>query len=261
MLPPRLYKYQRVDANSLSNLRARKLWFAAPHRFNDPFDCALQVIAPELDEKDLDRAVKYLRGRARLKQEFEAQMIRDGRATPEFAAILRQAIEGAYAERRQVQLEQRGTVCLSARNDHILMWSHYADGHRGLCLEFSTSEEPFAKARPVEYSSVVPSINAMDLLERDDGVDLFKALILTKHSCWSYEEEYRLLHAEADKVYGYHHRLLTAVYFGAKMPQEHRSILATLLHGSGTRLFEMHISPREFACRPQSVTYIPPTYE
>src|SRR5262249_18594437 len=50
-------------------------------------------------------------------------------------------------------------LCLSAVHDNILMWSHYADCHRGAVLEFGPVKEsnsPFLFARPVTYSATVP---------------------------------------------------------------------------------------------------------
>ncbi len=29
-----------------------------------------------------------------------------------------------------------GVICFSERSDSLLMWSHYADNHNGICIEF-----------------------------------------------------------------------------------------------------------------------------
>ena len=37
-------------------------------------------------------------------------------------------------------------------------------------------------------------------------------LLLTKAKCWEYEQEWRVLHQEADKLYGYDRSSLTGIY-------------------------------------------------
>lgn len=44
------------------------------------------------------------------------------------------------------KMQHQGIACFSAKVDDLLMWSHYADGHRGFCLEFEGSYPPLSKA-------------------------------------------------------------------------------------------------------------------
>lgn len=34
-------------------------------------------------------------------------------------------------------LERKKILCLATEYDNLLMWSHYADCHRGLCIEYT----------------------------------------------------------------------------------------------------------------------------
>ena len=48
-------------------------------------------------------------------------------------------------------------LCLSDRNESILMWSHYSDCHQGAVLEFSCVPEvdtPWGAAIPVKYAEM-----------------------------------------------------------------------------------------------------------
>ena len=38
-VPPKLYKYQSYNVQTLDNLKNRQIWFSKPVQFNDPFDC------------------------------------------------------------------------------------------------------------------------------------------------------------------------------------------------------------------------------
>ena len=45
-----------------------------------------------------------------------------------------------------------GIFCLSERSDDILMWSHYSNGHRGVCLQFNLlNSELIEYCIPIKY--------------------------------------------------------------------------------------------------------------
>src|SRR5262249_39812283 len=81
-------------------------------------------------------------------------------------------------------------LCSLAGNcTNILLWSHYADSHRGLCIEFDTSVEHFGVAYKVKYERDYP------VLDLHSGLEL--AALLYKSDVWQYEEEYRMIsHAQ-----------------------------------------------------------------
>jgi len=57
-----------------------------------------------------------------------------------------------------------GMLCLSGKWDNTLMWSHYADDHRGFMIEFS-GEDPFFN---FGFGKVVYSAERPLLLNRPD---------------------------------------------------------------------------------------------
>jgi hypothetical protein len=83
--------------------------------------------------------------------------------------------------------------CFSTKPDNVLMFSHYADNHRGICVGFytqrlidslSTMNTPLrADIRPVWYLSKIPTLS----------LDIQPALCATyKCDIWSYEHEFRI---------------------------------------------------------------------
>ena len=71
------------------------------------------------------------------------------------------------------------------------MWSHYADSHKGVCLEFSGGpDSPFSKASPVTYQLQYPA-GSIVATPRERLAELTS---LTKALPWAYEEEWRMLH-------------------------------------------------------------------
>lgn len=85
--------------------------------------------------------------------------------------------------------KDHGLLCLSARWSHPLMWSHYADRHRGICLGFDVAGSRF---RPVEYVSKRLTLEALGLsrLEELREEHVIK-LLFCKFYAWRYEGEYR----------------------------------------------------------------------
>ncbi|MCK4375269.1 MAG: DUF2971 domain-containing protein, partial [Candidatus Brocadiae bacterium] len=127
---------------------------------------------------------------------------------------------------------QVGMVCLSEISNDLLMWSHYADGHRGVCVEF-TAREPrhvdfIGSAQPVTYKDEIPQVK----LYTDDTQILVRAAVLTKASHWAYEKEWR----DIDMVLGPGVKnlpggVISGVIFGCRMTDKHRNWIRDLVAG------------------------------
>lgn len=54
--------------------------------------------------------------------------------------------------------------CFTTDPTNEIMWAHYADGNKGVCLEFDLSTTPdlHEKTFPVEYNDTFPVINSVD---------------------------------------------------------------------------------------------------
>ena len=63
-----------------------------------------------------------------------------------------------------------------------VQWSHYADHHKGLCLEFEVPQQFLTEVRYVSKRITCPP--EIDLA-------VMKKFLTTKFKHWSYEEEYR----------------------------------------------------------------------
>jgi len=72
----------------------------------------------------------------------------------------------------------------------VLMWSHYAKHHTGLCFIFEVSRDfrTFSQALVVDYSTEFPVANWGKNFEQ-----YLQKAILRKHEGWSYEKERRIL--------------------------------------------------------------------
>jgi hypothetical protein len=260
VLPTRLYKFQPFTTLSLSNLKSRAIWFSRPTSFNDPFDCSTSTWTQPIGETLSAIVEKYAeripdRERSRYFDE-------DEQPTQEFIDSINRGLEAAFLERQQVILNERGVSCFAELNENLLMWSHYADGHRGFSLEFDTSFEPFAsKIHQVQYSRDVPNIDPGEAL-LNPGHEIFYPLIFTKSFEWRYECEWRLLHMEPDKLYSYDPRSLTGIYLGCSVSDANSELVCTALRDSPTKIYRMRRSDDRFEISAEDLsTNLSPTNE
>jgi hypothetical protein len=82
-----------------------------------------------------------------------------------------------------------GVMCFSQVCDDILMWSHYADCHRGMVIEFDAKRFG-GDMDVVEYSTERASYNPVFDVE---GFEHWARVMRRKSRHWSYEKELRLL--------------------------------------------------------------------
>ena len=144
----------------------------------------------------------------------------------------------------RIEMKKYGVLCLSERNDNILMWAHYAASHQGLCLEFDRNSEnalgDWGKCYPVIYNENLPSFMPLELEEPKSVAKV----LTTKAATWSYEAEWRLLTMDGNKGIRFPGQL-TGIIFGAKMTQESRDGVVKLL-GSSVEYMEAVLSDRKY---------------
>ena len=102
---------------------------------------------------------------------------------------------------------------------HPLMWSHYANSHRGICIGFR--RDFFPGVLRVRYPQRVPRLNLGLPVEQKRAT-----AFLTKRKAWAYEREWRLVdstNASRDKPYvTLKPKIITQVIFGEQTPLEDR---------------------------------------
>jgi hypothetical protein len=82
-----------------------------------------------------------------------------------------------------------GMLCFSRTSSNILMWSHYGDNHKGICLGFDVPDE---WVRDVRYMSSVQEIASLIDSPEQDQERVIDQLSSVKYIGWAYEEEVRV---------------------------------------------------------------------
>lgn len=113
---------------------------------------------------------------------------------------------------------ETGISCFSKKNDSLLMWGHYADAHKGICIEFNSNESIFKELIEVEYvsSPYTITIDSGEKLRLEFFDRIAKNIVATKHESWEYEHELRLI-GNVGESYNYSVSSIIAIYFGSKV--------------------------------------------
>ena len=88
----------------------------------------------------------------------------------------------AFRKTKNELAQKFGVVCLSLSWDNPLLWSHYADRHRGLVLGFDVDTNLLKK---ISYVRNRPSMERINQ-------ELAVKLLFTKYIDWKYEKEARI---------------------------------------------------------------------
>ena len=121
----------------------------------------------------------------------------------------------------QKAVDKIGILSLSEDPLNMLMWGHYAESHKGLCLKFAVSESEafFGRAQTVVYSVDRPRFDPS--LTGDTEAKNASAAVLTKSIDWMYELEWRILNEGSDN-YKFPRDKLVGIIFGYRMAKAER---------------------------------------
>jgi hypothetical protein len=84
----------------------------------------------------------------------------------------------------------KGIISFSDRWSNPVLWSHYADQHRGLCIGVDVDR---SVAHKVRYVSKRIECSPLGELVETKNVQVLEDAVLTKFSHWKYETEWRVL--------------------------------------------------------------------
>ena len=84
--------------------------------------------------------------------------------------------------------KDHGLLCFSRRWSNPLLWSHYADRHRGLCLGFDMLGKGLRRVKYVDVRQSPAKLLKGDHLSRRRAME---DLLYSKFSHWRYEDEVR----------------------------------------------------------------------
>jgi hypothetical protein len=258
-----LYKFKGYSGEQrhhvLQLLQRHEIYFSSLLQLNDPFDMRPAIRAAWNLDRPRGRR-RYINACEKMMRDLDPALPADTIAQELLALKSQDLHTHALEAARNVRtsLVQFPIFCLSATRAPILSWAHYADQHRGVCIHFDVRrgvQSPFCFARQVIYSRRRP-VFEVPLLPRDEFT-IANGVGLTKHSGWSYEDEFRLLSnpdslqgflSRRDRLATFDPRCLVGLTLGANMPEEcqHELIALACTHTPPIPIWRAHIHARHF---------------
>jgi hypothetical protein len=159
----------------------KSLKFSSRTSFNDPLD---------------SRPAYQISNSTKLGKQYIQDALKKTNRTPAERVLASQRIRNQGKRINLVEnafisglLDDVGILCLSSSWMSMLMWSHYAEQHKGICVGFKSGMDVFQTALHVDYVADFPIIRRPE----DDNKTMFEKTFFMKAECWKYENEWRIL--------------------------------------------------------------------
>lgn len=234
------FKFRKINKYLIESLVNPSLYFAKPDTLNDPFDCRL----------NLKQIFKKIESSSTFTSE-QKQFI--------------SAYEQKFFDDWESKLGAIGVCSFSSDMNETLLWSHYADDHKGVCLgyklptaEFKSDKKfQFIGADKVKYSSdLMWGLFKKAPMKVTDFVDeLIKIYLTTKDEAWDYEKEKRIIRGEHGK-YNINGKFLRQICFGLQTPKNDIDLIIKLAKTHcGCENFAQMVpdDERDFGLKPQKL--------
>ncbi|WP_432746078.1 DUF2971 domain-containing protein [Methylobacter sp. G7] len=243
--PRSLFKYRKFDQNALQNLINDKVWLAAPGSFNDPFDCQINI-----DRKHSDEEIQaYLNFNSESQGDTKRYTLEEIPKEREFYE--------SELNRLDNGVRNAGIFSLSTTPFEPLMWAHYADEHRGFCIEYERSQDNDLNADncfKVEYGKpIFPILRGLDYFKAPD--DEVMKILTYKAKSWRYENEWRFVQMwkTPPELKERSYRLkahILSISFGVRMQRrEALTIIKIFRNDTRIKFYRMSIIPEQFALK------------
>jgi len=243
----RCYKYRSCGQRTWELLINRSIYFARASQLNDPLDSSISIRQEyERAKSVIQRLDDHPEGRKSfLFFLLDSHDFRDPKTDEKLG------LNGALE--RFVQ--SVGIFSLSKTARDALLWSHYADGHRGVCFGFETDELDIENVfinDHVEYRDTPPFQDIFLELTEELGEfvrpwdghkypaaqgdefytkqlsKLMTGNLLVKSTKWEYEQEYRLVSNDTG-LHPFPPGALKEIIVGSKISDDDFSTISNII--------------------------------
>jgi hypothetical protein len=233
-IPQYVYKMRNINRYLFDMLINGEMWVSSPKDFNDPFDCDINISTKDSTQTDIQTYYdKYL---SKMCEKHEIEKIKNLNITiAEFEKLIN------FVSKKV--LHKKGVACFLDNKDNLLMWSHYADSHRGVCMKFDIleAEDFFSPAKKVIYKQAYPVYNYLS--DKNKVADL----LFTKSEDWKYEGEVRVV-KEKPGNYPFAKTALKEIVFGCKVSEGDKKTISSIIKDKypATKIFQAQKNNNKF---------------
>lgn len=273
-IPSSLFKYISFGEKGYSILQKDKILLKTPDEFNDPFDCSLTyVIDPprdvsryidtfkdilsESEIEELKKSDKFIFDLLKRITEKDPNIKKD--QITQFVEMIDKFEKGE--RNKMASMFSSGLksglyiTCFSESKNSILMWSHYADCHRGFCIEYDFSSLDFYDTTTRLLYPIIYTGSLFDATEYlrpafEGGAHnnlMVTYAAITKSTEWCYEKEWRHvfpLGPSNDPQLSVPKP--KAIYLGAKVSNGDKENIIKLATERGIKVYQMAMKASEF---------------
>ena len=145
------------------------------------------------------------------------------------------------------------------------MWSHYADGHKGFCIEYDFSKECEAikdiLVLPVVYSkerikfpwNVAFADDQNNPKVKLEGAYATMLSLLTKDEVWKYENEWRVIVLGTSGIENIKMPPISCIYIGALCSIENKNKLIKIANSLDIPVKEMVVDRGEYTLHARTI--------
>lgn len=258
-LPKTIYKYRPVqrdtngeytiDEHTLSIITEGSIFFSSARRFNDPFDTA---VGYSFDD-DPDEAFWYVNRYLKKHRPDLDKKKRRREASQMVDSVLAKGenyLDQVQDVLQKLHYDSFGLFCASSINDDLLMWSHYASDHRGICLGLRKSmlartafrvavqDHRSIEALQVRYSkerAKYPFYKQIGITN-EGRKRYLQNIVAYKSDHWAYEREYRLIcWYKTDLAVKCGSDLVSEVVLGCRISEQNEKTILDSLASVGSK--------------------------
>ena len=238
---PTLYKYTPFNDYSLNILEKDQLWISSPMSFNDPYDCEYTMNFGK--PNNIDFLIKKCKEKLPESEHQNFDKFID--------EILKKEYKKIVLDYNKFSKERVFVSCFSEINNSILMWSHYANDHKGICIEFNFNELGIEDIRtrllfPVIYNNVLfDATRYLKSMKNKGKFNNFMPLCsaINKSKKWSEEKEWRfvsIVHSEPGLIQWLKPK---AVYLGTNFRDKYMEKIMKIAKNRNFDVYQMNKTP------------------
>lgn len=260
------YKFMSCDTAKIV-LETSSLRWSKPSQFNDPFDHQVSfqfpyskeefssALATKLEQLVYGKEPNFVVSTLLSKMVLLLRSKKDIIPKEKVISTIIQGCEESGARTQDYRddinsfmnasINQSRVLCVTEHSKNVVMWSHYADSHKGICLRLQCIDEidnALLAAEPVTYTDSFPVL--LELEEQicyltgehqDDMGKLLRNIAYMKHEDWGYEKEWRIHRPHESNEGNYNDwpedpRVFGAIYFGCRINKKEAILLTKLIN-------------------------------
>lgn len=285
MMPKRLFRYRAFEKRSVDAFENDMIYAVTADKFNDPYDTLVRYDLEGVEKWvntvmntetlgqmkewyaqgwDLPKEVRHILPKemtdALKVALFSIEDIKDfEERIEETRQRMISLIEMYFPILSETSKRYSTIACFCESIESVLMWSHYADSHKGFALEYDfrpTLEQPIKNVAllPVVYSEERFDISdyiawgflrLLGIPAKMPDISASFKNALWKSDIWAYEKEWRMIDSTPRDITDERASAISykpvAIYYGRHMSSGDKKKLHEVAKEKGIREFEMYL--------------------